>query len=207
METNPYLLWQLLLRSFLGGILLGAIYDTMRLSRVLFGVCHYADIALKWNFPLPFANRLPNKKASPVLVMIFLSVQDILFCFSAGILIAILLFDGNNGGFRGFVLLGLLAGFLLYYVTLGKLLIRISEYIIFAVKLAVLYAVFYITKPILFLAKRIANAYKEMAGRFLMYRLRRYDIAKREQLLKLSDMGFVGLQWKENGKNQIYTSK
>ncbi len=198
MEISPYLLWRLLLNSFLGGALLGAIYDTIRLFRVLFGVCHYADILPKWQVPMPFITYKKEKKHSMLFVNIFLAIQDVCFCFLAGILIAILLFYGNNGNFRGFVLLGLSAGFLLYYVTLGQLLIRISEYIILAIKIAILYTVFYVTRPILFLAHKIKRVHAMILEKVFMQRLRRYDAFKREQLLKLSDIGFVGLDWKEN---------
>ncbi len=207
METNPYLLWQLLVSSFFGGVLLGAVYDTMRLSRVLFGVCHYVDISLNRNIRSPFSKQLPNRKASPIFAAFLLTLQDILFCLLAGILIAILLFYGNNGNFRGFVLFGILAGFLLYYVTIGKLLIRVSEYVIFAVKVAALYAAYYVTRPILLILRVAKKMYVAIWGRFCMYRIRRFDAAKREMLLKLSDMGFVGALWNGNGKHQIYTSK
>ncbi len=199
METSPYLLWNLLLNAFLGGVLLGAIYDTMRLSRVFLGVCHYTDISPGWKACSPFAKKISNKKIPPVFATVLFVIQDFCFCLSAGILIAILLFYGNNGNFRGFVPLGLLAGFLLYYVTIGKLLIKVSEYVIFTIKIAVLYVIFYLTRPLLLLAHLLGTWYSAIWERLFMRKLRRYDAAKRDMLLNLSDIGFVGVDWKENG--------
>ncbi len=212
MEIYPHLLWQLLFSSFLGGVLLGALYDGIRLSRVLFGVCHYVDISPRFQVRSPFPVKCRAvRKRGTFWQDAFFALQDLGFCLSAGILVTILLFYGNDGGFRGFVIPGIAAGFLLYYVTLGALLIRCSEYLIYALKTAVLYAVFYITRPFLLLARLIIDLWKRVycavSEKMHCVRLGRYDAAKRKQLLKMSDSGFVGLSWNENGEHQIYTSK
>lgn len=212
MEIHPEALWRLLWYSFFGGVLLGALYDTLRLSRVLLGVCHYADISLKMRIPSPFGERLRSpRKRSSVFREALLAVEDLVFCLAVGAVMMLLLFYGNDGGFRGFVLLGLLAGFLLYYATLGALVVRASEYLVFWLKTAVLYAAFYITRPFVFLfrflRKTARRVYESVSRRVAMRRLRRYDEKKRKELLALSERGFVNLEWNENGNDQTYRSK
>lgn len=211
MEIYPHLLWRLLLYSFFSGMLLGAVYDTLRLSRVLLGVCHYIDVAPVNYVPSPFPRRdVPPRKRSKVLREALLVLEDLAFCLVAGALVMILLFYGNDGGFRGFVLLGLLAGFLVYYATLGALVVRASEFLIFWLKVAVLYAVYYITRPFViaarFLWKSTKKVCEKAAHKLRARRIRRYDAGKRKELLELSEKGFVGLNWKENGNDQTYRS-
>ena len=212
MEIYPEVLWRLLWYSFFGGVLLGALYDTLRLSRVLLGVCHYVDISPKMRVPSPFRERARSpRKRSAVFREVLLALEDLGFCLAAGAVMMLLLFYGNDGGFRGFVLLGLLAGFLLYYATLGALVVRVSEHLVFWLKTAILYAVFYITRPFLFLFRLVRNAvrraYGSVSRRVILRRLRRYDEKKRKELFAMSEQGFVGLEWKENGNDQTYRRK
>lgn len=188
--------------------MLGALYDTLRLTRVLLGVCHYADFSKRSSVPCPFPKRRTRSRKRPAVFRdVLLVMQDLLFCLAAGAVVMILLFYGNDGGFRGFVLLGLVSGFLLYYATIGALVVRASEYLIFWLKTAVLYAVFYLTRPAVFLARLLRRGAKRLFERTMLWRLRRYDAKKKKNLLEMSEKGFVGLDWIENGSHQTYRSK
>lgn len=207
MEIYPQLLWRLLLYSFLSGLLLGALYDTLRLTRVLLGVCHYTDIACSACVVSPFRKRERTRKRPSLFRGILVAVQDLLFCFAVGALMMILLFYGNDGGFRGFVLLGLASGFLLYYATVGAFVVRVSEYVVFWLKTAMLYGVFYLTRPVVILACLLRRSAKRSCERLMLWRLQCYNEKKKKKLLEMSDAGFIGSDRIENGNYQTYRSK
>lgn len=61
---------------------------------------------------------------------IIIFFEDILFFVLAAILTFLFIFNVNSGVVRWFIFLGIIVGFALYYITVGKLVIKISEIII-----------------------------------------------------------------------------
>ena len=138
MEISPLLLSLLLLWSAVFGAVLGMINDVNRIIRVFLGV-RYTQNGFErlYKYPLPILKKpLGELKTLPkrgfVSVIIFL--QDLLFFIIAGVGVAILNYEFNEGKFRIFTLLAILVGFLLYYFTIGKLVILASELIVFSIK-------------------------------------------------------------------------
>lgn len=203
MEQNPSLLFRLLLASFLFGVVLGGLYDLLRISRVLLGISRYTDAASAPAF-CPKFRKLPREKkrmpAARVLQNSILVVQDILFCLAVGILTAILLFSQNNGEFRWFVLVGLVIGFAAYYFTVGKLVITASEYIVFALKTAFLYLLYYATLPLILLGRFLLGQTGRIIGFFREKRIVKYDKTVRDRLLAEARQGFLSEGWQENQK-------
>ena len=207
MEINPTSLFRLLLASLIFGAIMGVLYDCIRIQRVLFGISRYTDAA---NTPI-FCPKLwkPREKRIPEKARDFfkhgvLVLQDMVFCLTVGVLLSVLLFYRNNGEFRGFVLIGVVLGFSAYYFTVGKLVIRVSEYLVFAIKTAMLYAIYYITLPFItagrFLVVHVGGFVERQRQKRKEKAVDRYHRRTSEELLVLSKRGFLGKQWMEKEK-------
>ncbi len=98
MVSSVYWEWQFLLLSIRMGIRLVLIYDGIRIFRM---------IVLHHHF--------------------FVSLEDLLFWSYATIVIFEMQLQQSDGVLRGFSILGMLAGMLLYHKLLGEFLLRLSE--------------------------------------------------------------------------------
>lgn len=106
MEISQSLLGLMYVWAVAVGVVLGASYDVLRLSRVMLG--------------LP-GRRLVTGRWRRVGVHALLFVQDVLFGLLGGLMLVLLLYYTNDGQFRGLAVVGMLSGFFVYYYTLGGL--------------------------------------------------------------------------------------
>ncbi|MBQ4151162.1 MAG: spore cortex biosynthesis protein YabQ [Clostridia bacterium] len=118
--------------AILLGLLLGAVYDVIRLTRVIFGV----------NVASPFGKR--NAKA--YLGYAFVAVSDFLFFAILSVLMAIFFFLTGDGRMRSYGLIGAFLGFLLYYHTVGRLFIFVVERVAAFIKKCIAFPLVLITK-------------------------------------------------------------
>ena len=207
MEISPSALWRLLLASLLFGIGMGVLYDCIRIQRVLLGISRYTKAESAPVF-CPAFLRMRKKRTGKwkkLAKFVCLVLQDILFCLSVGILVSILLFYRNDGVFRGFVLVGATVGFVVYYFTVGRLIISISEYIVFALRTAFLYFVYYVSYPFITLGRLLVTKISTAVKRVREKRCERKRIAYHtrvcSEMLALSSQGFLEKGWKENEKS------
>ena len=207
MEVYPSALWRLLLASLLFGIGMGVLYDCIRIQRVLLGISRYTRAASAPAFCPAFlkVRKKREGKGKTVARFVFVALQDILFGLSVGILLSILLFYRNDGVFRGFVMMGAAAGFVAYYFTVGRLVIGASEYIVFAIRTAFLYLVYYVSLPFItlgrFLVTKIGGAARRMQDKRRERIRKRYHEEVCRELLALSTQGFLKKEWTENEKS------
>ena len=207
MEIYPSALWRLLLASFLLGVGMGVLYDCIRIQRVLFGICRYTKAA---NAPAfcPTFLKVQKKRAGKgkeIIKASFLVLQDVVFCLAAGILVSILLFYRNDGVFRGFVLIGAALGFVAYYFTVGRLVISASEYIVFAIRTAFLYVVYYVSLPFIrlgrFSVERVGGAIQRAREKRLERIRASYHARVCREMLALSEKGFFEKELAEREKS------
>ena len=164
MRNDPLSLLSLLLSSLASGVVLGVLYDVIRISRVLLGVNHYVTAIEKKNACPKLCQRQRKQKRPRLVAALFqivLAVQDILYCLTIGAVAAVLMFYHNNGVFRSFVIVGILLGIVAYLLTVGKLVIRASEYVVFSIKRVTLYVVYYTSWPFVALFR---VTYRAIAG-------------------------------------------
>ena len=132
----------------LNGILIGFLFDFFRILRKIFKTANYITY-----------------------------IEDILFWILTGISIIFFLYKFSDGNLRVFIFIGLIFGFILYMLTLSKIIINIFVHIInFIIK--ILEKIFLIVKvPIKniynFLKKLILNEIYEFITR------EKYNIIKR----------------------------
>lgn len=122
MELSQKLLCFLFLISFGCGLGLGAVYDVLRIFRIMLGMPR-GTLATR-------AGQKGRSKISHCLLWSLLFVQDLLFAILCGIFLILILYFINDGQIRLLAPLGLGCGFFVYYVTIGRLVMRVSEVII-----------------------------------------------------------------------------
>lgn len=205
MQVQPIELFRLLMSSFMVGVALGVLYDVLRIGRVLIGMNHYTSAATVPAFCPKFCKRREKKSRTrfvKILLNILLGVQDILFCLTMGAAAAVLLFYHNNGEFRGFVIIAILAGLAVYLMTVGKLVINASEYVVFAVKTAILYIVYYMTWPFIALFRLLLNQARRIVARIQSRRekkqIARYHAKHIQLLTELAATGFLPCEKTKN---------
>ena len=150
--------------ALLLGVVLAAVYDLLRITRVFLGV-HYSRRAAKrlQGIQLPFLKpyqRRTERRALGIVVFF----EDLLFCVFAAVAMILLFYQANNGNFRFPTLLAAGAGFLLYRGTVGRLVMLFSEVIAFFIETCVRYLLFFSTLPFRFLARQ-AKKWLETAAK------------------------------------------
>ncbi|WP_262394792.1 spore cortex biosynthesis protein YabQ [Youxingia wuxianensis] len=140
--------WMFLMAIALGAAL-GACYDVFRVIRI--AVVH-----------------------PPVIVM----VQDIIYCFVCAVATFLYMISVDCGQIRMFVLIGEIIGWVLYYFTLGTLVIGISKHIIQGVKyiLGLLYKIF--CAPIFSILKKIKGILLKLVKNLGKYLKKKAKISK-----------------------------
>lgn len=152
--------------SFLVGILLGALYDAIRLIRTFFGLGRdYRDSPVIAAIDPPLIGKRKKRergKTTKAAVMSAVFVFDMLYMLAATAVTVIFVYHAYSGTPRGFALLGEAVGFILYMKTVGRLTVRAASYIFFAVDTTLRYIVFFTVTPIKFIAVRLARAAKKV---------------------------------------------
>lgn len=186
MEVSQGALAWLYLYALLLGIVLGGVYDILRISRVFLGV-HYSRRAARrlQSLRLPLLPPAKKKKESRALgIVIFF--EDLLFCVFSGICLILLFYAANNGNFRFLALLIVGIGFLLYRGTAGRLVMWFSEAIAFVIETAVRYVVFFITFPLRvlwrFFKERAIQLYENIKSALGKNRRRRFTTMETARL-------------------------
>ncbi len=199
MEISPYMLMLLLIYSFLFGMSAGALNDINRIIRALLGVRYSAKrFDSLYAIKLPFVGALGSgrekKGVRRGLMSAVIFFQDILLFAYLGCGTVILNYYLNRGQFRLYTIAAVAAGFAVYYFTLGKIVIFLSEGIIFFVRAGVRIAAYLVSRPFVFLwrtgAKIFGKIYKKITSGIAKRKIIRYNKIKREELLGLSSRGF-----------------
>lgn len=126
------------------GVLLGVVYDIIRVLRVLLGAPREKKGKIDFrSIELPIIKRKAyparTHKLSRGLLSVWIAVGDVIFAVSCGALAVMIAYAYNSGKVRAVIFVGLAVGFLTYYFTLGRLVVNISELIAFLIRSAVAY--------------------------------------------------------------------
>ena len=203
MEISQSSLAYMLLWSLLLGIGLGAVYDAIRIIRVFLtlgeseGGIFIRSAVRKLKLPLidkeKMIKRLEKKKKRILreLLFFFLDLLYALFCGCAFILLE---YYANDGTPRAFSLFGVIAGFLIYYFSLGRLVYALSERIVLVLRVVIAY----LELPFEYLGRSIRGLYAKVKSRRLYRqeekRARDFDKKRREELLSMARMAFLELE-------------
>ena len=211
-RIDPDRLMGMLLWGILCGAALGVLWDIFRLTRVMLGVPYPSRGAKSmYERPLPFLKRplgLRSEGRSRIragvrIAVIFL--EDVVFGVVGAAVMILLVYVTNDGVFRVMAPAGMLIGFCLYYVTVGRLVLSLSQMIVFCLRAGMLYLV-----TLLLLPPRLAvRLWKRTVGAWIarvLLRCRRHREVRYHQkmlgeLLRLAESGW------QNGSESGFQKK
>jgi len=200
MEISPIRLLFLLISSFFLGLGVGAMYDIHRISRVLFGVQYTKNRPTKLIFsPLPILKRplgeIRRGKVKNGFLSVLIFFQDVLLCCASAVGIVVLNYAFNDGRFRFYTIIALLLGFLLYYFTLGKLIIFLSEWIVFFLRAIFSIGFYLFARPWVlffrFLGKIVKKTRSNLQKTIANQRKKVYNIHKVRIYFQAAEHGFL----------------
>lgn len=136
MEINPFLLAKMLFVAFLFGIQSGIVFDLCRALRcVILGEPRSKKIKKLFDIKRPFQDcTVGGKNKGFILKNVFIFVSDFLWAIYSFCGVVLINYSYNNGGIRAFSVLGAVLGFALYYFTVSKIVIFLTEFLAFLVR-------------------------------------------------------------------------
>lgn len=177
---------RLYLWSFLTGTMLGAVYDCLRLSRLLPGGVPPCRLRSR---RMPILGLLPPpRKRTSVKLLQF--TEDICFCVLAGVAVILLFYEAFDGKLRPSAGIVIAAGFGIFRLGIGRLAKRAAAWIGFFLELGVRYIYYFVMLPAVWLRRLIA-CWRHACER----RARRRYTAGKFKELQMQER-------KRNGKNE-----
>jgi len=179
--------------SLVLGTFFGASYDIIRIFRVLLGVSSYGK---RKTFEKAYGSSLINyfshlriRKLDGLIMFL----TDMIFSLFVTLCFVLFLFSFNHSIFRWFILLFTVLGFLIYYFTVGKIVILFSQEIaafIFLVLNVILHLIIVPVKKICSFLKLIFNAtfsklYAYVKNAIDRKKKKRYTVKCTEELSKI----------------------
>ena len=146
-------------RALILGAFLGAMYDVVRILRVLFGVSKYNETEMLSSLYSRGVKNLFSNTGGKVFSVVFLAVTDFIFFAAATVVFVLFLYCYNYGRFRWFILLSSISGFWIYYHTLGRLIVIVSGRISEIFRFVINVAVYVILLPVRFTARLLKRVY------------------------------------------------
>lgn len=194
MEISPFNIIKLVLTSLALGGVMGSINDIQKLIRALV-FYENANETLSSKIELDQENEAPLRKRKAWILYAFTFIQDILFFALMGIGIVIINYYFNNGRFRIYAPVSAFIGFLIYYLTVGRIWDKIHNSIAGAFRRLILMILAIIFKPItivclffgIIVKKFCKKVYKTIAKR----QKKVYNKNKVKQVVKNASLGFV----------------
>ena len=149
-RIDPHRLMGMLLWGMVCGAGLGGVWDVFRITRVFLGIHYPSRSVTRWyETPLPLLHR-PVSRPHPASKRLLpphllrgavIFVEDALFGVLCGCTMTLLIYFTNDGIFRAMAPLGMLSGFLIYYHTLGRVILSLSQIVVFLLRAARCYLV------------------------------------------------------------------
>lgn len=132
-------------------------WDTVRISRVFLGIRYGKGAENLFTRPLPLLpSPRPRRTAGKRLLPWIIGLQDFFSLAQWGAMTAVFFYYTQDGQWRFFSLCGIAIGFAIYYNTIGRLVIGVSQRIAFLLWALTRYTVFFVTYPFLWLWKKAA---------------------------------------------------
>ncbi|MGN1346663.1 MAG: hypothetical protein ACI4V1_07745 [Eubacteriales bacterium] len=177
---------QVVVYSFVLGLIFGGLYDIIRIVHILCGIASYSgETAVMRRGKLPF-----------LLFFLF----DTAYVLTVIVVFSVFLYWQMNGIFRLFVLLSAVAGFAVYYGTAGRVVMFCSETIVRFLRLAVLWTV---VKPARFVFGLLRRTFvflgRQTVGRLVSWIRRRIWKIRSERIRRKfgKDICFAAVHKKE----------
>ncbi len=199
MEISPIRMALLLFYSFVFGMGVGVFYDANRIIRVFLGE-RYSRVGVEGiaSWKLPICHKpiyLEGKKKTVRKAVIF--IGDFLCVLVAALGIIVLNYSYNSGEFRMFTFFGTAVGFLLYYHTVGRLVMLISEPLAILIKYLVFSFFIIFGYPFLKIGQIIVKNIKKVVFLYSFTLEKRskklYNVREEVYLFEMSKKGFLNI--------------
>ncbi len=153
------------LASLILGLVLGVLYDVIRIIRALLGISYINRFTQRLKvLRLPLIKN-PLCKAgvhSRTFDSIIIFITDVVYFLIVTLALMIYIYHMNSGIVRWYIFAGAMIGMLMYYITIGRLVISVSEYIVFFLKVIFSYLSFFISKPFILLYSKIKPCFSRI---------------------------------------------
>ena len=147
---------QVVVYSFILGLIFGGLYDIIRMIHIICGIASYSG------------GKTVMKRGKLPFLLFFLCDAVCMITVTAAF--SVFLYWQMNGTFRLFVLLSVLAGWFVYYHTAGRIVMFFSEAIVRLIRLAVLWIFVKPARSILRIVRNIAAfVFRHTAGRAVLF--------------------------------------
>lgn len=212
MEIRPDRQFLLFFYAFLSGVLLGGFSEVLRAFRILLGVVPVPDRFL----PL-YAQKLPllgkgipvrEGKGKQMRRAIVVAIGDFLFMVIFAVTAVLLLYDYNNGEFRVFVPILMVAGFALFRVSISRFFGFLTPYVAFGLAVATAYfraLCFLPVRLILRLARLLFRPCRALyfLVRHAVLRKKMLALCRRQLAFAATGFGYPGSELRKEGKNNV----
>lgn len=171
MEVSQLDFVYLLIWSTFSGVLLGLLYDGIKmLHGAVFLTEGFLGSKLS-KIQLPIIKRTvatPESKINKAVSSVIFNLGDFIFMVAWGITIALIAYVYSSGKIRWYIPFGTILGFFAYRATLYKIVVKISNLVVFIIRGVAAYICFLAAFPIKLIVKiagRIKNKRKEKGKR------------------------------------------
>ena len=185
MEISQFSFVLLAVYSCCFGIILGIVYDIIRIQRIILGAEYgkgkksgidYRNINLPIIKKKAYSERFD--KIFKKLLNIYIGIGDVIFVALCGVAVVLVAYAYNSGKVRMITYLGLLVGFLAYYFTVGRLTMKLAELFGFVLRSVLIYLYEIIVAPI----RLVFGMLKKRGGGEEVQGRRRYDKRDKQKL-------------------------
>lgn len=185
MEISPYMLSLLLVYSLIFGMSAGVFNDANRIARIAFAMRKTSG-GQKKNCA---------RKIYETAGIFLISIQDILLFAYIGVGVVILNYYLNRGIFRIYSIAAAAIGFVIYYFTIGRVVMFFAERIIRALRFAIVWILNVVTAPVRLIFRLLLHAAKKLFEKLCFAIAKRknmrYNKIKREELMARARCGFA----------------
>ena len=161
MEISQIDLLFLFLYSLATGAVLGVVYDAVRILRALFFSENERYLTRELPLIRKTAYRQTEKKLPRAAVAIFVAVGDFVFMITCAIAVILVAYVKNMGRMRWIIPVGASVGFVAYYYTVGKLIMKISGLAAFLIRAGLVYLYSLAELPVRLVINGVKNRKKK----------------------------------------------
>lgn len=181
----------IVLNSVILGLIFGAIYDIIRISHIMCAIASYSG-----------ENR--GIRSGKAAFLIF-AAGDLVYVIVVSVMFSFFTYWQNNGVIRAFIVLPCIAGFAVYHVTIGKIVMYFSEAVVRFIRLVFRYTV---AIPVLFVLKIVKKfvwfMYSVTIGKLVVALGEKYDAHRMDLYLRSLEkeirFDYIPKQTKNRGK-------
>lgn len=161
------------LYAFFIGLLLGMLYDVIRLTRITLGIAVYSDVSARL-----YRQKLPLLKESRAYIKcisgkgtlagVLLFVGDIVYALVSAAVYSVFLFHAIRGQVRWYFIVSSAVGFFAYYFTVSKLFLAVLEAVMFVLRVMLRYMTELLLLPMRVVARLVISIAKIVKMRLVL---------------------------------------